>query len=365
MLLTVDVRKAHDTGIGTYIRQVVPRVLRGWPAGQAQVVVGALDREDQHHYLDASTTRVQVRARPFGVAEQLTLRRFASAQQLLWATTLAHPLYTTGRLVCTVHDLAQLALPRELGGTRQRRLLAWPFFDSMRRCAQHLLHVSAFTAAEFEQCVGRPRGLQTVTPLGVEPGAFAAPPRPSARPVPGPYFLMVGNLRPHKNLALVLEALERAGPDLPHRVLLVGPDQSPSTLPSLRRRHGAVVDRLVLGGQLDQAALAAALHHAEALLFPSHYEGFGLPVLEAMAAGCPVLVARNGVSPGIAGHLALSFDPRDAAELARAMMAQATMEAPVRSRQVREAMERAAAATWDRTAELTIEALRAAAAVRR
>ena len=363
--LTIDARKAFDTGIGTYIRQVLPRVLRAWPQARARVLVRR-GSSAQHAYLDGcGAALVELDAAPFSLAEQWVLRPLALSADLFWATSLAHPLYPRGRMVNTVYDLAQLALPRAWGGSLTQRVLARPFFDSIRRRACQTLFISDFTASEFRRLVGEPAGASEVIPLGVDEAWFLPPAEAAAKLPDGPLFVMLGNLRPHKNLVLALQALalvsQSASHALPHQLLLIGPDD-PARLPdpAIQALLKQLGPRVRWAGPLPQAELTATLRQAEALVFPSHYEGCGLPVLEAMACGCPVLVARNGISPQLAGELALNFDPNDPASLAAAMQAQAGLAAADRSRQTHAGRLRARSHSWELTAERTVAALQSA-----
>ncbi len=357
MQLTIDVRKAFDTGIGTYIRQMVPRVARRLPSSRISVVVKRGDVA-RHSYLDhTDVSFIETDARPLSLTEQWHLRGLTRHDRLFWATSLAQPLLTSGPIVNTVYDLAQLALPAHLGGSLGRRLLARPYFERIRLHSHQILFISDFTAAEFHRLLGKPAGSSTVIPLGVDSSWFGEQPEKAPRPMREPYFVMLGNLRPHKNLALVLRAMQAVSQKLPHRLLLIGPKSASDSGATVGGLLQELSQRVVFAGDLPQTEVLAALQQAEALLFPSHYEGFGLPVLEAMACGCPVLVARNGVSPTLAGENALSFDPANADELAGIMQTLAAMTPVERADRKRAGVARARLFNWDSAAESTADAL--------
>jgi glycosyltransferase involved in cell wall biosynthesis len=358
--LVVDARKAWDTGIGTHVRQVVPRVLQRLPGQRAALLVSPGTAARHRDYLGGSEAELlECPALPFSLGEQIALRRMLTADDLFWATSLAHPLYRAGRMVNTVHDLAQLALPPRLGGDARTRGLARPFFHSICRGSDLLLFSSRFTAAEFSRCVGAPRAPTQVIPLGVDGFWFdagRAGDGPPAAVAGVPYLVMLGNRRPHKNLPTALRALQQIGSRLPHRLLLIGPGDTRGVDGETAGLIASLGDRVVLAGTLAPEAVRAALRGAEALLFPSHYEGFGLPILEAMACGCPVLAARNGTSEEVLGRPA-DFDPDDADALARALLALAALPSAARRTQVDAGIAHARTMSWERTAEATAAAL--------
>jgi len=177
----------------------------------------------------------------------------------------------------------------------------------------------------------------TVELLGVDPGkiravhhaadeTFRRIPRPQAamilkgqHDIEGPFFLFVGTLEPRKNLVVLLEAFAKMRGDLPHRLVLVGGVgwNAEEILDSIDRLD--LEDRVVLQGFVANRYLPLYYSSATALVFPSRYEGFGLPVLEAMRCECPVITADNSSLPEVAGDAALMVDASDVDGLAEAM----------------------------------------------
>jgi len=132
-----------------------------------------------------------------------------------------------------------------------------------------------------------------------------------------PYILYLGSIEPRKNIPLLIEAfrrLKRRAPDLPHRLVLAG-----GTARIFRKERFAGVEGVQFTGYLPESQLPAFYRGADLFVFPSRYEGFGLPPLEAMAAGVATLVARAGALPETAGNGADLFDPDSPDELAFAM----------------------------------------------
>lgn len=150
----------------------------------------------------------------------------------------------------------------------------------------------------------------------------------------GRYLLYPANFWPHKNHETLLQAFARAGSlGLPPDTRLVctgAPDERMEAVRAAAARVG-LADRVRFPGYLDEREFAALLHDAGAVIFPSLYEGFGMPVVEAMAAGIPVACSNTTSLPEIAGDAALLFDPRDTGQIARAILDVMT-DAELRSR---------------------------------
>lgn len=354
--LLVDCRKAWDAGIGTYIRNVVPRVLQRLPQAVARVLV-APGTARQRCFLEGMPVEyIEDAGYPLGLREQWHLRQRLQDNEVFWATSLAHPLFWTGPLVATVHDVAQLALDRRSAGGQFVKYAACLYLESLRRRAAQLLFISQFTAHEFNHHVGAPRGVSTVTPLGVDAGWFDG--RASVPEGGRPYFISVGSIRPHKNLHTLLAGFRQVLDRLPHDLVIIGKQDGFRTRESgFQDLLKPLGDRVRFLGGVDDATLREQVAGASALVFPSLYEGFGLPPLEAMAAGCPVIASRAGAVVEICGDAAQYFETRSAESLAAALLAQVGMSHEDRLTQVLQGRERARHYSWDRTADLTAKAL--------
>jgi alpha-1,3-rhamnosyl/mannosyltransferase len=166
----------------------------------------------------------------------------------------------------------------------------------------------------------------------------------------------VGTLEPRKNLARLVRAYRRAG--VPHALVLAGPDgwRSEEMERELATRGPGVVVRT---GGLEPADLDAVYRGADALAYPSLYEGFGLPVVEAMARGVPVVTSNGSSLPEVAGDAAVLVDPEDEASLTDAL-ARVLGDPELRADLGRRGREQAARFSWAATARATLAAYRAA-----
>jgi len=263
------------------------------------------------------------------------------------------------RAVVTVHDLIALRVRSNhtLLGTWLRRRQLPPL-----REARALVFVSEYSRRDFLTLYDYPEERTVVAPHGVAPG-LQHDGREASRARLGidpkrPVLLHVGSEERRKNVETLLDALPlllRAHPDL--LLLRVGG-------PSARARRRIARHRLdghvrYLGG-ISDADLAACYAAADLFVFPSYFEGFGLPILEAMQAGCPVVATQATSVPEVAGDAAVLVpDPRDPVALAAAI--RALLDDPARREMLRVAgIARAAEFTWARAAERTTEAYRLA-----
>ncbi|HEY3701412.1 MAG TPA: glycosyltransferase family 1 protein [Acidimicrobiales bacterium] len=255
------------------------------------------------------------------------------------------PLYR-GRAVVMVHDLSFERMP-QLMGYQDRLALRTLVPVSVRR-ADRVLTVSEWSRADIVDCYGLEPERVVVTGGGLDP-AFT---RTGDRPDRPPYLLFVGALQPRKGPIVALDALARLSEDL--QLVMVGP---------VKRGFGevrAAMDRLRLGSRVELAGyvskkdLAALYRGAACMIFPSHYEGFGLPVLEAMASGTPVVATTAGAIPEVAGDAAVLVPPGDADALAAGVQ----VAIADRDRLVAAGLDRARRFRWASVAERTLDVYR-------
>jgi glycosyltransferase involved in cell wall biosynthesis len=307
-------------------------------------------------------------------------------QGIVGASDLVHypahmdaPAWSTKPYVLTVLDL----IPHLLSKMYQSNKPSWRFKAARMlevraiRNASLLLAISEATANDIVRVLGIPRERIVVTPLGVDPvyketaevrrsrgGAWSQALRdklgiPSARPI----ILYVGGHDERKNIAGVVEisrkVIDSYGSDASSRPILVlaGRISSDSELERLKGaldRFSMARDALNLGFVSDDA-LHQLYAESSVFLFPTLYEGFGLPALEAMASGVPVVCSNNSSLPEVVGDAGILFDPRDIDEGANGILSLLRDEAHAANLSGRGA-DRAALFTWERTAALTRQA---------
>lgn len=325
------------TGQQRYAREIVSRLLDRMdviaPSGQAKGVRGHL-------------------------WEQLTLPRRLSGG-LLWSPSATGPL-AVKRQVVTIHDCAFL----DEAQTYSRAFAAWYQFliPRLARIARHVITVSEFSKRRIlEVCRIAPEKV-SVVPCGV--GLQFRP--HSAEEIsavkqhlrlPKRYLLCVGSLEPRKNLARLLHAWQGVQPRLGGlSLLLVGAKGHVFRDAGL----SAPPPGVQLAGYLTDDLLPAVYAGAEVFVYPSIYEGFGLPVIEAMASGVPVLTSNVTSLPEVAGEAAVTVDPLSVDDIANGIERLAG-SAALRAELSTKGLARARQFSWDRTAVETWQVLEAAA----
>jgi glycosyltransferase involved in cell wall biosynthesis len=248
--------------------------------------------------------------------------------------------------VVTIHDLSFERHP-ELMSRRDRFVFRTTVPRSVRRAAR-VLAVSEWTKRDLVEHYGVPADKVVVTPNGVDP-LFAPN---GSRPSGEPYALFVGTLQPRKDPIAALEAVALLGKDL--RLVLVGPDKG-SEGEARRAAARLGLDRRVeFAGHVEKQELAELYRGAACLVFPSRYEGFGLPVVEAMASGTPVVATATGAIPEVAGDAAILVEPGNPAALAGGI----ERAIADRERLVQAGLERARRYSWSETARRTLAVYR-------
>ncbi|HEY8446038.1 MAG TPA: glycosyltransferase family 1 protein [Thermomicrobiales bacterium] len=266
--------------------------------------------------------------------------------------------------VVTIHDLAFLRWPEQVP-TRRYRYLAREVRAAARR-ASRILAVSNSTKVDVVELLGVEPARVHVTPLGVDCRFRPAPPDAIARlrerhGCSRPFMLAVSTLEPRKNLPALLRAFSRVVDDVPHDLMLVGPEGwLTGELHDTLRRLG-LGERVRLTGFVADHELPVWYSAADLFVFPSLYEGFGLPVVEAMACGAPVVTSNVSSLPEVAGDAALLVDPRDEEAIASAMLRVLTDSAFAADLRQR-GLQQARRFTWEQTAAATVAAYREALA---
>ncbi|MBL8209551.1 MAG: glycosyltransferase family 4 protein [Bryobacterales bacterium] len=271
------------------------------------------------------------------------------------------PLACPVPVVVTVHDVSFLEHPEFFSRARVmqlRRTVA----HTVRHAAR-ILTPSEFSQKRIEQHYPESRGKVTVVHNAVSPHLRAMDGNQARQRVRAefgigsPFLLNVGDLQPRKNQVGLIRAFEdllRNNPKLPHRLVLVGQSKWEAPLVRQAAEASAVADRIHFTGYVTDEQLRLLYNACEMFVFPSFYEGFGIPILEAMACGCPVACSDRSAMPEVADGAAIFFDPHSTASMTRALQ-DLVGDPELRGRLSRLGQARAAAFSWDRAARNTLD----------
>ncbi|MCC7007462.1 MAG: glycosyltransferase family 4 protein [Acidobacteria bacterium] len=356
MRIAIDARKLHDYGIGTYVRNLLHCLARQNYDDEYLL----LCREPDVGYLRALAPQfnpVPEWAGNYSVREQFSI---PMALRRLKVDLFHAPHYVVSPLtptpfVVTIHDCIHLRFPQYLPN-RVAPVYARGMMTMAARRARRVLTVSNASKQDILHYLRIPADKVEVVYNALDT-RLATPPtgdditRVRERfQLTAPFVLYAGNIKPHKNVDRLIEAysiLRRRGvTDV--RLLIIGDEIS--KYPNLRR----LVHRFQLHqhvrflGFVPEATLAVLYRLAAVFVFPSLYEGFGLPPLEAMAAGAPVITSNVSSLPEVVGDAALLIDPMDAGALADAM-ARVLNEPGLRADLIRRGHDRVRTFSWDRS----------------
>lgn len=282
----------------------------------------------------------------FGPSEQIALPWAMRRARPAVAHVLSQyaPLLTPQPFAMTIHDLIHLRYPEFF------KSKVGPYYNVVVRAAAgraaRVITDDPRTAPDLERFLGVDPSKIRIVPLGVSERFFApVAPRQALRP----YLLYVGNHRAHKDLPTLFAAWAALGSQREIDLYITGPDDFGAAIDRL----GVAPRRVVALGDVSQTELIALYRGARALVHPALCEGFGLPVLEALAAGCPVVACRDAV-PEVAASSVLTFGARDVGALQAQLEALLENEG-LRARLVNEGRDVARALSWNRCARATAD----------
>jgi glycosyltransferase involved in cell wall biosynthesis len=324
------------TGIGVHTAEIAGR-LQLVPPPLIASHAAIRDRTGLEH------CRYRVDSLPLGVIwQQIALPRAAAGADVLWGPHGTIPLGLKIPAVVTIHDFTSITMP---GAHRLKTVLSFNLFigQSLER-ARRIAAVSQLVAEEAVRGFGVPRSKIEIVPNAVDD--YFSPGEGE-----GDYLLFVGTMEPRKGIDDLLAAWESLPRPRPRLVLCGGWGWK------MRIPPRADVE---LTGYVDRARLRDLYRHALAFVYPSRYEGFGIPPLEALACGAPVVATRTGAIPEFASGAALLVEPGDRGALAEAL-AKVVGDAGLRRELRARGPERASIYRWERSAAIMTELLEEAA----
>jgi glycosyltransferase involved in cell wall biosynthesis len=324
MDLCIDSRMISCSGIGTVLKNLIPPLSS--PPFSTTLIMHP-EEPNREKWLRCYSWK-SCKAPIYSIKEQFALPRCVSSCDLFWSPHYNIPLWPIGakKRIVTIHDACHLAFQNTLGW--KERLYAKTMYSQAVSRSDGIITVSKFSQDELHRLLSVPKDRIRVIYPGVDFDRFSREESEEYKKMlrkkyslPSSFFLFVGNVKPHKNLGLILDAYERNPIDIPFVIL--GKNKGLRQLDPIQMRienSRNLQNKIIATGEVLDTELPTFYKMAVSLVFPSLYEGFGLPPIEAMAAGCPVIVSSNASIPEICEDAALFLHSNDPNELGETML---------------------------------------------
>ena len=265
------------------------------------------------------------------------------------------PLFTPCKHVVTIHDLNYIAFKGAM--SQQKRAALGFFVAGTARRADHIITDSRFSHDQMLAHLKIPPSKITIIHLSDKPRALPADMNDNGAILAeyglrAPYLTAFSSLNMNKNIPRLLEAFAHIAGEFPHQLLLIGHVPPEADLMRQAAQLG-VAERIVCTGYAPDAHIPPLIQQASLFVFPSWYEGFGLPVLEAQRLGAPVACSNAASLPEVAGNGALFFDPYDPLDMAQTMRT-CLMDAALRRELGAKGLANVKRFAWSRTAQETL-----------
>jgi len=355
--ITIDARWLKG-GIGTYTEHL----LEGLSKSRNGFEIEAITRPEHADVVGQWCAKVRIVDAPiYSMSEQWALPRITVGADLLHVPHFNVPLFHRGQLLVSILDVIHITDPAYKRNLAMQ-LYARPMLLLAARKANHIVTISEYSKSQIIEHLRVPEQKVTTIRCGVN-GQFRCEDREEASDsvqrclgISAPYVLYVGNLKPHKNVPILLQAFSilHSRRALGHRLVIVGDD---------RKSSGALIEectRLGIGEvttflrYVPAEVLPKLYSAASVLVMPSRVEGFGLPVLEAMAAGTPVVCSRAASLPEVAGEAAVYFDLSSPEDLASAI--ENVLNSPDLQKRLREkGLAQAKRLSWQNSVQKHVE----------
>jgi len=371
MKVAIDIRRARDYGVGTYTRNLVATLARLDPQSH-YLLVGRQEDWNELTPLPGNFSFLPFAAESDGLRRDAQLCWLLKRRRvtLLHTPYLAAPWLMSCRHIVTVHDTAEFLDFSADGGPLASALRVYRTRRALHR-ACCILSVSEATRRDLQRLFELPADKIHVVynaldaRLAQQPPAGEAERTLSRYSVQGPYLLYAGNVAPRKNIPRLIEAFAivreelREHPQLKHLKLIIIGDEL-SKHPQLR--HAVVKSRTQQDvrflGFLPPQALSVFYARAAAFVFPSLYEGFGLPPLEAMALGTPVVTSNVSALPEVLGDAAVYVNPENVFDISRGIH-QALVDEKLRGQLKQRGLEQVKRFSWENSVRRVLEIYRA------
>jgi glycosyltransferase involved in cell wall biosynthesis len=350
--ITIDCRLWLTSGIGKYLQNVIPVFVGRFEdinftlLGDKSVLNGL---DWPHNVVDI----IEFTSPIYSIEEQiLALQAIPKKCNLLWWPHWNIPLLFRGQIVTTIYDAFHLRIPKTPRNIL-KNLYTNIMFSGISRKSLMTLTLSEFSKKELSSLSSIKMEAIHITNLAVDHEWFDF--IPLQRKIDKPYIVYVGNVKPHKNLRTLVKAFIEIIEDIPHTLVIIGKKEGFITGDKeVQKLAHLFPGRIEFTGWVDDIEVKNYVANADLMVFPTLYEGFGIPPLEAMACSCPVLASNIPVVREVCGDAAIYFDPNNVQALSN-LMSTVLDDEQQRRDIILKGLERARYYKWDVCIDKTID----------
>ena len=317
MKLVIDVRLINASGIGTYLKNIIPGILHAFD------VVSVLGNTAEIQLFDWSKNVeiIEFNAAIYSIKEQIQYPFIVPECDILWCPHFNVPLFPVKahKIAATIHDVYHLSNKASISYLKKK--YAKILFQNAVRKSKTIFTVSEFSKAEILKYTNaKPEKLKIVY-CGVDKSLFRNLKTAGDLKLPPNYILYVGNIKPHKNLIVLLKAYVTFSEKFKSKYQLVFVGKKEGFVTGDSQIQNFIISNnlqkhITFTGYIDDSQIPGIYHKAKLFVFPSLYEGFGLPILEALASQTKVISSNAASLPEVGGEAVLYFNPNDHLELA-------------------------------------------------
>jgi len=342
----------NSSGIGTYIKNLVPLVISELNNVRYFLLGNETELSSAGLLDNFNVDCIEFNAPIYSIKEQLLFPILIPKKtKLFWSPHYNIPIYYRGKLLVSIMDLGHLAL-RQINSDLLKRFYSKFMFTQVKNKADTTIYISEFSRNEFNKYIGKPFSDQYVTLLGIHEDWYNIPLTKSISP--NPFLLYVGNVKPHKNLGALVDAFGKICDKIPHDLVIVGKKEGFITGDhTIQEKSKEFKDRIIFTGVVSDQELKQYFVQSDVFVFPSLYEGFGFPPLEAMAAGTPVVSSNAASIPEICGNAVLYFNPYDIDQTANRILKMLNDDS-MKKEYIIKGKKRAKLYNWNNTSKQTI-----------
>lgn len=312
MKLVIDIRLINASGIGTYLKNVIPEILQNFD----EVLVLGNTKEIECFDWSKKIKIIEFNAKVYSLKEQFQYPKIIPSCDVLWCPHFNTPLLPVKaqKIVTTIHDVYHLT--NEASISQLKRKYARILFQNAVKKSSLIFTVSEFSKAEILKYTKADSQKIDVVYCGVNKLLFENSEAKHDLKLPDNYILYVGNVKPHKNLIVLLKAYNALSEEFRSKYKLVFIGKKDGFLTQDNDIHSFIKNNnlqkdITFTGYVNDSEIPDIYHNANLFVFPSLYEGFGLPILEALATGTKVLSSNAASLPEIGGEAVVYFDPKD------------------------------------------------------